>query len=520
MKREDQLRSLAESDKIWDFVVIGGGATGLGIAVDAASRGYSVALLEQSDFAKGTSNKSTKLVHGGVRYLAQFDVGLVFEALYERGLLLKNAPHLVRNQKFIIPTYRWYDKHFYTIGLTLYDVMAGRMSFGRSLAKSRKSTISMLPTVRKNGLTGGVLYHDGQFDDSRLAINLAQSARGYMGVVLNYVKVTSLIKKNGIVKGVEALDLQSGAKYNVQARVVVNATGVFVDSILKMDSPDAHHMIRPSQGTHIVLDHSFLGGDTAIMIPKTDDGRVLFAVPWHDKVIVGTTDTPMVTPELDPVALTSEVDFILSTAGRYLSRKPERSDVLSVFAGMRPLAAPKSDDNEKTKEISRRHKVIVSDSGLVTIVGGKWTTYRRMAQDTIDRAIKCGMVPPLTCITADLKIHGYKEDVDFNDPMYVYGSDKRSIVEIMQRDPGMADKLHERYPYTKAEVVWAVRQEMALTVEDVLSRRIRLLLLDARAAVEVAPKVAAIMAVEMGRDKQWKSDQIESFNRLANNYII
>lgn len=519
MNRIELLRQIYDRDKIWDMVVIGGGATGLGVAVDAASRGLSVALFEQEDFSKSTSSKSTKLVHGGVRYLAEGDVGLVFEALRERGLLLKNAPHLTRNQPFMIPCYRWWEGLFYTIGLTVYDLMAGRLSLGRSRYKKKSTVRANMPTLKPQGLRAGVLYHDGQFDDSRLAVNLAQTAVEKGAAVLNYMRVTRLIKDGKRIAGVEVTDTETGRTYSVRARSVVNATGVFVDSILQMDDPTGVHRVRPSQGVHVVLDKSFLDSEYAIMIPRTDDGRVLFAVPWHNEVVVGTTDTLVDHAELDPVALESEIRFILDTAGRYLVRKPERNDVLSVFAGLRPLAAPRN-DTESSKEISRSHKIWVSDSSLVTITGGKWTTYRRMAEDTVDKVMKLGLLEKRACRTGHLRIHGYKEGPDYNDYLYVYGSDEPHLRRLIGSDPEMDERIHPRHEYRAAQVVWAVREEMARTVEDVLSRRIRLTFLDARAAVEAAPGVAALMAEELGRDSAWAGAQVEAFRKVAATYIL
>lgn len=520
LNRESTLRVLADEQKTWDIVIIGGGATGLGIAVDAATRGYNVALLESNDFAKATSSRSTKLVHGGVRYLAQGDVGLVLEALYERGLLHKNAPHLVKDQQFIIPCYNWWDAPMYTIGLTMYDILAGKLSLGRSLYKTVKSTLKLLPTIKKTGLKGGVLYHDGQFDDSRLAINLAQTASENGAAVVNYVKVNALTKNsNGKIIGVIAKDEITDKIYNLNAKCVINATGVFVDTILQMDEPEARHIVRPSQGVHIVVDKSFLGGDDAIMIPKTDDRRVLFAVPWHNKVVIGTTDTLREHSQLEPIALEEEIDFILRTAERYTGRKISRDNVLSVFAGLRPLAAPKSEGGS-TKEISRRHKIIVSDSNLVTITGGKWTTYRRMAQDTIDEAIKKSFIEKKECVTSSLKIHGHKPTPSYSDWFYVYGSDGDMIRNMIADNPELGERLHPNYEYVKAEIIWAIRNEMALTVEDILARRLRLLFIDARAAEEVAPKVAKIMAAELGKDNIWITDEINDFMSVSKHYIL
>ncbi|HVI49528.1 MAG TPA: glycerol-3-phosphate dehydrogenase/oxidase [Chitinophaga sp.] len=504
----------------WDMIIIGGGATGLGVAMDAASRGYKTLLLEQADFAKGTSSRSTKLVHGGVRYLAQGDVGLVREALYERGLLLNNAPHLAHNQQFIIPQYNWWQGPFYTIGLKIYDLLSGRLSLGKSLHIGRKEMINRLPTIRQEGLKGGIVYHDGQFDDARLAVNIAQTAAEQGAVLLNYFKVDGLLKQpNGKVNGVKAKDLENGDEYTFYARSVINATGVFVDEILQLDNPGARPMVKPSQGVHVVLDASFLNSNSAIMIPKTSDGRVLFAVPWHSKVLLGTTDTPLNEHSMEPVALEEEITFILNTAARYLNRPPVREDVLSVFAGLRPLAAPQKETGS-TKEISRSHKILVASSGLITITGGKWTTFRRMAEDTVEQAIKTGGMTAAPCKTKNLRIHGYIKQPSAAAPLGVYGSDAPLIQALAGDQPGLAQPLHHRLPYIKAQVIWAVRNEMARTVEDTLARRLRALFLDAQAAIDMAPQVAALMAAELGRDEQWQREQVTAFNKIAANYLL
>ena len=522
MKRNDYIAQLSNPDTLWDLVVVGGGATGLGTAVDAASRGYKVALIDMADFTKATSSRSTKLVHGGVRYLAQGDVSMVVEALRERGLMRKNAPHLVKDQQFIIGNYKWWEKPFYTIGLTVYDILAGKLGLGRSLPMSKKTVISKIPQIKTQNLRGGVVYHDGQFDDSRMGINLMQTAIEQGAVVANYVKVTGLTKDSANkVSGVKIYDQVGEKEYTLKAKVVINATGIFVDSLMQMDSPEKDNIVMPSQGVHLVVDSSFLGGDTAIMIPKTSDGRVLFGVPWHGKVVLGTTDTPLKEFVLEPIALEEEIDFILKTAGEYLAKKPTRGDVLSVFAGLRPLAAPKKDkDGQKTKEISRSHKIVISDSGLITITGGKWTTYRDMAEDVMNKAIVVGDLDKKECVTRNLKIHGYMENVDRSNVGYVYGSDYEKIKKLESENPELAEKLHGRFDYTAAEVVWAVREEMALTVEDVLSRRLRATFLDARAAIDIAPKVASIMAKERGKDSNWERQQIEDFTNLAQHYLL
>lgn len=519
MKRNALLHQLITHENKFDFIIIGGGATGLGIALDAITRGASVALFEQDDFTKGTSSRSTKLVHGGVRYLAQGDVSLVLEALRERGLLRKNASHLVKNQSFLIPCYRWWEGAFYTIGLILYDLMAANLGFGRSFCIGPKRAVKTIPMLRKKGMKAGVIYHDGQFDDSRLAINIAQTAVDAGACVLNYMKVTNLIKQEGKVCGVEVMDMETGEQHVVKSKVVINATGVFADDILQMDEPGIKPTVRPSQGVHLVLDASFLQSDYAIMIPKTADGRVLFAVPWHDKVVVGTTDTLMKHALLEPVALEQEIDFILNTAGKYLTKPPQRKDVLSVFAGLRPLAAPRSED-KKTKEISRSHKLIVEKSGLITIIGGKWTTYRKMAQDTIDLAYAKMHLKAPECVTETYKIHGCKENPDYNDPLYVYGTDAEEIRSFIASSPTLGERLHPQYTYSVGEIIWIVRNEMALTLEDVLARRLRILFLDAKAALEMAPRTARIIAAERQKDQQWIDMQIQSFSELTSNYIL
>jgi glycerol-3-phosphate dehydrogenase len=519
MHREPLLEQLADPEISWDLIIAGGGATGLGIAVDAASRGFKTLLLEQSDFAKGTSSRSTKLVHGGVRYLAQGNIRLVREALHERGILLQNAPHLVKNESFIIPNYSRWGAILYTAGLTMYDLLAGRLGFGRSRCISRKEVIKRLPNIKQAGLLSGVLYHDGQFDDARLAVNLAQTAMEQGAVCLNYIRVTGLKKNKDRISGVFARDMETGVSYSVNGKMVVNATGVFVDELLRMDQPEARTMVKPSQGIHLVLDSSFLASEDALMIPKTEDGRVLFAVPWHNKIVVGTTDTPLDEHSLEPVALEEEVQFILRTAGKYLVRSPRRDDVLSVFAGLRPLAAPKT-ENAGTKEISRSHKLIVSPSGMVTITGGKWTTYRKMGEDAVDQAIRTAGLPFRSCITKSLPVHGHVAGVERTDHLSVYGSDAGFVRELAKENAAWKKRLHPALEYTGAEVIWAVREEMARTVDDVLARRTRALLLNARAAIDMAPAVAGLMSAELKRGRAWEAEQVASFRKIAEGYLL
>ncbi|MGZ8549840.1 MAG: FAD-dependent oxidoreductase [Chitinophagaceae bacterium] len=516
--REAYLQKICSATIEWDLIVIGGGATGLGIALDATARGYKTLLVEQVDFAKGTSSRSTKLVHGGVRYLAQGDLKLVREASIERGLLHRNAPHLVKDQTFIVPVYTVWDRLKYTIGLKIYDWIAGSLSLGPSIFISKKEMLEKIPGIKLKNLKGGVLYHDGQFDDSRLAINLVQSIWENGGYAINYMQVIGLPKdKNGKICGATVLDMESKKLFEFKAKGIVNATGVFVDAILQMDKPGSTKTICVSQGVHLVLDKKFYPSSDALMIPETSDGRVLFAVPWHDKVVLGTTDTPVKEPSLEPQALEKEIAFILETAGNYLSTKPQRGDVLSVFAGLRPLAAPQNDD-QKTKEISRGHKIIVSTSKLFTILGGKWTTYRKMGEDMVNRIekeLKWGHKKPAT---ASLHIHGYAAGTNWNDPLYFYGSDAPFIRQQMN---GTADEwLSEELKIHRSQIIWAVEQEMARTVEDVLSRRTRALLLNAKESRRIAPEVVSIIAKVLGKDEQWKADQLESFNKLSEQYIL
>ena len=528
MHRADMLRQLdARGDRPWDVAIIGGGASGLGIAVDAAARGHATVLLEQSDFAKGTSSRSTKLVHGGVRYLAQGDIALVREALHERGLLMRNAPHLVHNMAFVIPNYAWWEGPFYTVGMKVYDAMAGKLGLGPSSHISREETLAAIPNLDQSGLRGGVVYHDGQFDDARLAINLAQTAAELGATLLNHCPVTGILKSpTGTVSGLHANDAETGRSYTLRAHAVINATGVFVDQIAHMDNPSAAPLVTPSQGVHVVLPKEFLRGNMAIMIPHTDDGRVLFAVPWHDRVIVGTTDTPVPNATLEPRALESEIDFILNTAARYLTRDPTRRDVLSIFAGLRPLAAP-AHANAPTREISRGHRVLVAPSGLITIVGGKWTTYRRMAADVVDETQRAAGLPERPCRTEHLPIHGagtYPQPTGRGGRLAAlassYGSDAPLIDALITADPSLATPLHPRLPYTAAEVIWACRHEMARTVEDVLARRTRALLLDARASIESAPRVAALMRTELNLPAAWPAQQVAEYTQLAKGYML
>jgi glycerol-3-phosphate dehydrogenase len=519
MDRASSLTRILDRKDEWDIAVIGGGATGMGIAVDASTRGYSVALLEQSDFGKGTSSRSTKLVHGGVRYLQQGNISLVMEALKERGILLHNAPHLVRNLPFVVPNYQWWEAPFYGVGLRVYDMLAGKYGFGRSRLLSRQEVLERIPTLEEEGLRGGVLYYDGQFDDSRLLIHLAMTASENGGCLLNYARVARLSKDaEGLVNGVEFRDEETGEEHRLAARCVINATGPFSDEIRLQDEPVAERMLAPSQGVHLVLDRSFLPGDTAIMVPHTRDGRVMFAIPWHGHAVVGTTDTAIARATLEPRPLEGEVEFILNTAGGYLSRRPSAGDVLSVFTGIRPLVHGGS--GAKTAALSRDHTITISSSGLMSIVGGKWTTYRKMAEDCVDHAQMLAHLEERPCRTSSLCIHGAQAEENLDGPLSVYGSDASTIERLTREEPSLGEKLNQALPICGAQAVWAVRAEMARTVEDVLARRTRALFLNARAALAMAPAVARLMARELKRDAVWQQRQVEAFNDVAQGFLV
>ena len=513
------LKQVRERTEPWDMIIVGGGATGAGVAVDAATRGYSTLLLEQHDFGKGTSSRSTKLVHGGVRYLEQGNVSLVIEALKERGLLRQNAPHLVSELPFIVPSYAWWEGPFYGIGLKVYQVLSGKYGFGPSELVSKEETLKRLPNVNAEGLTGGVIYYDGQFDDTRLLINLVATAAEQGATLLNYAKVTSLHKGDDhIVNGVSWENLETGEAFQARARVVVNATGPFTDAVRHMAEPDVTKLIAPSQGAHIVLDRSFLPGNTAIMVPHTSDGRVMFAIPWHGHTLVGTTDTPITEAPLEPVALEQEIHFMLETAALYLEKKPTKADILSVFAGIRPLA--KAGEGSNTAALSRDHTIHIDRSGLVSIAGGKWTTYRNMAHDCVDQASTLADLPEKACVTKTLNIHGYHPNAAKFGDLSFYGSDAPAILKLVEEDETLGLRLDFDLPYIEAEVIWAAREEMARTVEDVLARRTRALFLNSKAALRMAPRVAAILAKELGHDEKWQADQVEKFNLTAAGFVV
>ncbi len=512
------MNRLRAGGEVFDVVIVGGGASGLGAAVDAAARGHRVALIERDDFAQGTSSRSTKLVHGGVRYLRQGNLALVKMALRERGLLLRNAPHLAHAMAFVIPNYSWWDGAYYTLGLTAYDLLAGRWSLGRSQRLSRAETAGHLPTVETKGLAGGVLYYDGQFDDARLAINLAQTAVEHGATLVNYCACVGLTKERGVVNGVLARDRETGVEFAIRARAVINATGVFVDELRKFDEPAAVPMVTVSQGVHVVLPREFLPGTSALMIPKTADGRVLFAIPWHDRVVVGTTDTPGVAPSAEPRALPHEIEFILEHARKYLTRDPGERDVLSVFAGLRPLVT--REGKSTTAALSRDHTIAISPGRLITLTGGKWTTYRKMAEDVIDRAERVAGLAHTPSPTAGLAIHGATQAVDGPPHMRTYGSDAAGVMALAKTEPQLDQPLVAGLPMRQSEVLWHARHEMARTVEDVLARRTRALLLDARGSIAAAPTVARLLAAELKRDAAWIDAQVAAYTALARGYLL
>jgi glycerol-3-phosphate dehydrogenase len=502
----------------WDIVVIGGGATGLGTAVEAAARGLRTALLEAHDFAKGTSSRSTKLIHGGVRYLARGQVGLVREALHERTVLRRNAPHLVHDLAFVVPSYSWWGVPYYGVGLKLYDWLARAHGADRSRAVSADEALELAPTLTSTGLRGAIVYEDAQFDDARLAISLLRTFLDLGGTALNYAPVTGFRKSSERIDAVEARDAETGETWTLEARAVVNATGVFADEVRRLDQAHARRLIRPSQGAHLVLDRAFLPGSCAVLIPRTDDGRVLFAIPWHGRTLLGTTDTPVERLDLEPKPLPEEVAFLLAHAGRYLSRAPREDEVRSAFAGLRPLVDRFG--GTRTASLSREHVVQVSESGLVTIAGGKWTTYRRMGTSAVDAATAIGGLPRRPCATESLTLHGGLGQKRAASPFEVYGSDAGALSTLLGKRPDWNALLHPALPYRAGEVVWAARYELARTVEDVLARRTRALILDARASREAAPRVAALLAGELGFDVDWQVDQVRRYEELAEGYCL
>lgn len=517
MNRDEMLDRVSARREPWHLIVIGGGATGAGIAVDAASRGYAVLLLEQHDFGKGTSSRSTKLAHGGVRYLARGELSLVREALRERGLMRRNAPHLVRELAFIVPSYSWWASPFYRVGLGAYNLLSGRQKFGPVSRLSRTEALARLPTLKTDRLRGGVVYYDGQFDDARLLINLIATSTEHGATVLNYARVTGLtFDSNNRVNGVHLRDEESGRELHAAAKVVVNATGVYCDDVRRMSDPSSEKMVTPSQGIHLVFNRSFLPGDSALMVPHTPDGRVMFAIPWHNHTLVGTTDVAISDTPLEPIPTEQEIAFILETASRYFQNPPTRADILSTFAGIRPLVRA---GGKNTAALSRDHTIRIDNAGLITITGGKWTTYRNMAEDCVNRAAEVAQLPKRPCVTATMPLHGAHPSATTYGKLAHYGTDASGVAELWREHADLAQPLHPDLPYVGAEIVWAARMEMARTVEDVLARRTRALFLNARAAIAMAPRTAELLARELGRDSAWQTAQVSAFGELAANYL-
>jgi glycerol-3-phosphate dehydrogenase len=489
VNRERMIARLA--NETFDVLVIGGGATGLGTAVDAATRGLKTALVEAVDFASGTSSRSTKLIHGGVRYLGQGNVALVREALRERALLRRNAPHLVSDLPFIVPAYSWTELTTFTAGLKIYDALAAKSEFGRARRVTVSEARERLPQLNAQRLRGAVEYHDGQFDDARLAITLAQTAADMGTALANYARAVALIRVNDRICGATIEDRESGSLFPLQARVVVNATGAFTDAVRMLDDASAPRLLRFSRGSHVTAAVQTLGtAQCALLIPKTVDNRVLFAIPWHDRIIMGTTDVPVDAPSDDPHASDDEITYILETVNRYLKAPLRVEDIRATFAGIRPLIAGKA---AVTSRLSREHFIDVSPSRLVTIAGGKWTTYRKMAEDAVDTAIRVAGFPFEPCSTQTLPLRGAESQPPVEDALRVYGSDARALEALVKETPALGERLHGALPYSKAQVVYAAREEMARTVDDVLSRRLRATFLDAQAARECEPAVAQLL---------------------------
>ena len=520
-KRPDRLGRACQQGA-WDVLVIGGGASGLGCALASAARGYSTLLLEQADLSSGTSSRSTKLIHGGVRYLRQGNVGLVRQALAERGSLIRSAPHLVQKLAHLVPVYSQWERFFYGSGLKIYDLLAGSSSLGASSFLSRAETLTHFPVLRTSGLKGSVQYYDAQFDDSRLAVSLARSVEHLGGLILTYVQVHAFLKNNGRLTGVVARDLETDDEIRIRAKVIINATGFFFDALRRLSHPRHQKQVLASQGTHIVLPLERMSSTRGLLIPKTRDGRVLFLLPWHGVLLAGTTDVAVSEARMEPAPSRAEVEYILEHLAEYLEPAPSLSDCLSVFAGLRPLIRARP--GEGTASLSREHAVVVDPSGLVSLIGGKWTTFRLMGEDTVDRAARVGDLPPAArkdqLWIVDCPPSSEENAAEASDPLRVYGSERKRLEELCRDTPALARPIHPRLPYRMVQVIWAVREEYARTVEDVLSRRTRALILDASASIEAAPSVARQMARELGKNVSWEDDQIRAYSRLARNYMV
>jgi glycerol-3-phosphate dehydrogenase len=476
MNRDTMLQSIKET-KEWDLIIIGGGATGLWCALDGASRGYKTLLLEKGDFAEGTSSRSTKLLHGGLRYLKQGRLGLIHEGLIERGYIARNAPHLFTERAFLLPFYNVFDKPYYKLGMILYDFLAGKLILKKHRLLSREEALQECPTLKSEGLIGGAIYYDGQFDDARFAIELAKTATFHGATLLNYCKVESLIKKNEKVVGVEAKELSTNEPISVYGKALINATGIFTDEIRELDEPSTNRLMVLSRGSHITIDKKFHPSETALIVPKTGDKRVIFVIPWQEKVLIGTTESVVNEPSNNPKPSNEEIEFLLSHAKEILNPYPKKEDIQSAFAGIRPLV--KSNQTKSSSKLSRNHEIIISKSGLVTIVGGKWTTGRKMAEETINKAFK----KPLPCKTKNLPLHKTDETSDLN--------------KIVHR---------------------ALNEEMALTPSDILARRTRILFLETKKALSLAPEVIRLMSIYFKKDSTWEDDELNKFKEYAKSY--
>jgi len=515
MDRSQMLLKI-QSDQKWDLIVVGGGASGLGVALDSASRGYKTLLLEKKDFSQETSSRSTKLIHGGVRYLRQGYISLIKEALFERSLLIKNAPHLVHPLAFVLPTKNFLERLYYYVGIKFYDFLAAQLNLEKSRLLSKEETLQLLPMINDKQIKGGIKYTDGQFDDSRLAINLGQTFVEHGGTLLNYMSVEQLIKKDHKISGVIAIDQETKQIYNIEGKCVINATGAFIDKIRLMDDLSSLPLVRPSQGTHIIIKKEFFPGDQALIVPETEDGRVLFIIPWHEHVLIGTTETQIKQVVEEPKPLDQEIEYLLNYTRKYLLKAPIKEDILSAFAGIRPLV---NGNQEKSSTLSRDHLVTISNSGLVTVAGGKWTTYRKIGADTVDQVVRWANLPFQESKTKSLPIHG-ATSILLKDEWSYYGSDEPYVRKLANDEPRMLMKLHPDLPCRPVDVLWAVRYEMARRVEDVLSRRTRSLLLGAKVSVKIAPQVAHLMAKELCRDSEWEQKEIKAYEELARTYIV
>lgn len=486
--RPAALHGLRTPGRVFDLLVIGGGANGAGIAFDAASRGLSVALVERGDFGCGTSSRSSKLVHGGVRYLALGQWGLVREALRERARLLANAPGIVSPIRFVLPAMGQLERLQYACGLKLYDSLGGARELPPSRLLDRAELVQHAPTLQGLDAVGGVAYSDAQFDDVRLLIALLRGAAARGACVINHCAALDLCRRaDGHLAGAVLRDALSGETFEVAARGVINATGAWGDALRHLDDPTSATTLLPSQGAHIVVPRHFLGDGDALVLPRTPDGRIMFVLPWHGQVLIGTTDTALAAVPDAPRPLANEIAQILDVAGRYLSPAPGMTDVLSVFAGVRPLAAVA--DSAASSRVSREHALDVSRSGLVSVSGGKWTTYRLIAEQTVDLACQEFALAARACTTATLALDQ---------------SDRAAIKALIADDATLARPLHAALPYIAADALWAARGEMAQSVADALAYRLRALFIDARAAAAIAPEVARIMGAELG----WDADRI------------